>query len=283
MTTSCCPAWVAYAEFYHPEILKHLTTARSPHIHNAGAIKTYWAKEKKVKASDIVVVSIVPCTAKKYEANREKLRYQGKNLVDFVLTTRELAFLIKKKGINFIDLPEGQLDSIFNQGSGAAAIYGASGGVMESALRSIVCLLNKDKRKELKLEFKELRGLEGIKEAEIKIGNKNLKLAVVNGLGNFSKLLPRFYKYHYVEVMACPGGCVGGGGQPIPTTRERVKKRADGLYSLDKKRKIRKAHENKEALTFYNFAKDNKLSAKLLHTTFKKSKGSILTTSKDNN
>ncbi len=285
MTTSCCPAWVAYAEFYHPELLPHLTTARSPHIHGGGAIKAYWAKEKKIKSEDIIVVSVVPCTAKKYEAIRPELKFKGKPLVDFVLTTRELAFLIKKNKIDFLGLSDGKLDPLFNEGSGAAAIYGASGGVMESALRSVasfVCDKGKDPLCNARLEFKEVRGLEGIKEAKVELGGKKFNLAVVNGLGNFKKILPNFKKYHYIEVMACPGGCLGGGGQPIPTTKEIKKKRLEGLYNLDKKRSIRRAHENKEMLAFYNFAKENKLEAELLHTKFKKSKGSILTTTKDN-
>ena len=286
MTTSCCPAWVAYVEFYHPELLPHLTTARSPHIHGGGAIKAYWAKKKNLKAEDIIVVSVVPCTAKKYEAIRPELKYKGKDLVDFVLTTRELAFLIKKNRIDFANLPEGKLEPMFNAGSGAAAIYGASGGVMESALRSVasfVCEKGKDPLCDARLEFKEVRGLEGIKEAQIELGGKKFKLAVVNGLGNFSKLLPNFSKYHYIEVMACPGGCLGGGGQPIPTTKAIKEKRMAGLYNLDKKRTIRRAHENKEMLAFYNFAKENALAKQLLHTGFKKSKGSILTSTKDNN
>lgn len=289
MITSCCPSWVAYAEFYHPELLPNLTTARSPHIHSAGAIKTYWAKKKKIKEEDIIVVSVVPCTSKKYEANRPELRYRGNNLVDFVLTSRELAFLIKRKGLDFVKLKEGKLDPLFNEGSGAAAIYGASGGVMESALRSVSHLLNNKKSNKLKKDdklkfnFKEFRGEEGIKEGKIRLGAKDYQIAVVNGLANFPKLLPNINKYHYVEVMACPGGCVGGGGQIIPTTKEIVKKRALALQRLDKKRKIREAYNNEEMLSYYNFVKDNKLSAKLLHTKFKKSKGSILTSSKDNN
>ena len=286
MTTSCCPAWVAYAEFYHPELLPHLTTARSPHIHGGGAIKAYWAEKKNLKAEDIIVVSVVPCTAKKYEAIRPELKYKNKPLVDFVLTTRELAFLIKKNRIDFANLPEGKLEPMFNAGSGAAAIYGASGGVMESALRSVasfVCEKGKDPLCDARLEFKEVRGLEGIKEAQIELGGKKFKLAVVNGLGNFSKLLPNFSKYHYIEVMACPGGCIGGGGQPIPTTKAIKEKRMAGLYNLDKKRTIRRAHENKEMIAFYNFAKENNLSKQLLHTSFRKTKGSILTSTKDNN
>lgn len=283
MTTSCCPAWVAYAEFYHPEILKHLTNSRSPHLHSAGAIKTYWAKEKNVKAEDVIVVSIVPCTAKKYEANREELRYRGSNLVDFVLTTRELSFLIKRKRIDFLGLEDGVIDDLFNHGSGSAAIYGASGGVMESAIRTISYILNGNKKTKIDLNFKEKKGVKGVKEAKLKMVGKVYKLAIVDGLINFSKIWPSFYDYHYIEVMACPGGCVGGGGQPIPTNKEIVKKRANGLYKIDKKRKIREAYENKEALDFCQFVKNNNLSEKIIYTKFKKSKGSILTTSKDNN
>ncbi len=285
MTTSCCPAWVAYAEFYHPELLPHLTTARSPHIHSAGAIKTYWAKEKKIDAKKIKVVSIVPCTAKKYEAARKELSLNGKPLVDYVLTTRELVYLIKKNNIDFKNLKETDGDPLFNRGSGAAAIYGASGGVMESALRSVAAFTCKKTKNPLcnsRLEFKEVRGLKGLKEASVNLAGKKYNLAVISGLANVEKILPKLKKYHYIEVMACPGGCLGGGGQPIPTTKEIRQKRLDGLYAIDSKRSIRRAHENEAMMKYYEFVKKNKLSDKLLHTKFKKSSGCILTTTKDN-
>ncbi len=298
--TSCCPSWVAYVEFYHPELIANLTTARSPHIHGAGAIKKYWAKKNNIKEENIIVVSVVPCTSKKYEASREELQLDSGPLVDYVLTTRELAFLIKKNRIDFANLKDGKLDSLFNEGSGAAAIYGSSGGVMESALRTVAYRLNKELEKEsndknLKsiknkiakklptLEFKEIRGIAGFKESEITLAGKKYKLAVVSGLANVSKLLPNLKKYHYVEVMACPGGCIGGGGQPIPTTEKIKEKRSQALYKMDRKRNFRNAHENKAVLDYYEFVKENNLSKKLLHTTFKKTKGSILTTTKDNN
>ncbi|MFA5000327.1 MAG: [FeFe] hydrogenase, group A [Patescibacteria group bacterium] len=287
MTTSCCPAWVAYAEFYHPELLPNLTTARSPHIHSAGAIKTYWAKQKKIDPRKIVVVSIVPCTAKKYEASRPELGLKGRPLVDYVLTTREFAYLIKKNKIDFKNLPDSDGDPLFNRGSGAAAIYGATGGVMESALRSVASFLcaGEDKKNTLcdrRLEFKDVRGLAGFKEAELNIAGRKIRVGVVNGMGNFSRILSRLKKYHYIEIMACPGGCLGGGGQPIPTTEAIRKERAAALYAIDKKRPVRRAHENKAMKEYYNWVMDKKLSSRLLHTKFKKSRGSrLIATKKD--
>ena len=283
MMTSCCPAWVAYVEFYHPELIPNLTSARSPHIHLAGAIKTYWAKKKNINSKNIVVVSIMPCTAKKYEAARPEMFLNNKPLVDLVLTTREFAYLIKKHRIDFTKLKDSKADALFNNGSGAAVIYGASGGVMESALRTanaLVCAESKNKLCDSHLEFKEVRGLSGFKEAVVNLDGKKIKVGVVNGIGNIDKVLPKLSKYHYIEVMSCPGGCLGGGGQPIPTTREIRQKRLDGLYAIDKKRGVRRAHENKIMMDFYNYAKDNHLSAKVLHTKFKKSTGSKLTVKK---
>jgi iron only hydrogenase large subunit-like protein len=284
---------VAYAEFYHPELLANLTTARSPQIHLAGAIKTYWAKKQGVDPKSIILVSIMPCTAKKYEAARRELWVKGRPLVDYVLTTRELAYLIKKHKIDFKKLPATSGEPIFNSGSGAAAIYGASGGVMESALRSAVVLAceasgssdksgNKRKNKicDSRLEFKDVRGLAGFKEATVDIAGKKLRVGVVNGIGNFKKVLPRLKKYHYIEVMACPGGCLGGGGQPIPTTDAIRKKRLAGIYNIDKGRAIRRAHENKAMVEYYDWAKQQGLAAKVLHTKFKKSQGSVLTTTR---
>jgi len=274
MTTSCCPAWVAYVEFYHPELLPNLTTARSPQIHGAGAIKSYFAKKNKLNSKKIEVVSIVPCTSKKYEAARKELNYQGHQLVDHVLTTRELAYILKKNKIDLATLPESEVEPMFNDGSGAAAIYGASGGVMESALRSAVSLVCAQKKTNNKLcdnrlEFKEVRGLKGFKEATVDLAGKKVRVGVVNGISHFEALLPKLNKYHYIEVMACPGGCLGGGGQPMPTTSAIRKKRLDGLYAIDKNKKVRRAHENKQMKEYYDWVKDNKLSAKLLHTQFK--------------
>src|SRR5680860_1659394 len=199
MTTSCCPAWVAYAEFYHPELLPNLTTARSPQIHGAGAIKSYFAKKSKIDDKKIKVVSIVPCTSKKHEASRKELYYKKRPLVDYVLTVREFAFMLKKRQINLATLKDSKTDPLFNDGSGAAAIYGASGGVMESALRSAVSLYNINNKKKdsiKRLEFKEVRGLEGIKEATINLGQKKVKVAVVSGIANFPKIIKKLNQYH---------------------------------------------------------------------------------------
>jgi iron-only hydrogenase group A len=271
MTTSCCPAWVAYAESYHPELLPNLTTARSPHIHSAGAIKSYFAKKNKIDAKKIIVVSIVPCTSKKYEAARPELKYEGRPLVDHVLTTREFAFILKKNKIDFKNLADSETDPIFNDGSGAAAIYGASGGVMESALRSAISMACKGSKNKLcssRLEFKEVRGLKGLKEASVNLAGHKLKIAVVNGIGHFEQLLPKLNQYHYIEVMACPGGCLGGGGQPMPTTDVIRKQRLEGMYKIDSGKSVRRAHENRQMTEYYDWVKKNKLSAKLLHTKF---------------
>lgn len=276
MFSSCCPSWVAYVEFYQPDLIPYLTSARSPQMHLAGAIKSYWAKKHKVKAKDIVLVSIVPCTAKKYEASRKEFN----SLVDIVLTTREIAYLFKKNKIDFPNLKDTNSDNLFNSGSGAAAIYGASGGVMESALRTASDLLKEKGNKGGRLEFKEVRGLKGFKEASFILGGKKIKVGVVNGIGNIGKVLPRFKKYHYIEVMSCPGGCLGGGGQPMPSTKDILKKRWEGLYKIDKNRPLRRAHENKEMLTYYNFVKEEKLEDKLFKTKYKKTSGSILKTTK---
>jgi NADH-quinone oxidoreductase subunit G/NADP-reducing hydrogenase subunit HndD len=290
MISSCCPSWVAYAEYYHPELLPHLTMARSPQIHLAGAVKTYWAQKKGIDPKNIVLVSIMPCTSKKYEAARPELRLNGRPLVDYVLTTRELAYLIKKHGIDFKKLTPSDGDKLFNHGSGAAAIYGASGGVMESALRSaasLACVSQKGTKAKKsticteRLEFKDVRGLAGFKEATVEIAGQRLKVGVINSISNLHHVLPKLKKYHCLEVMACPGGCLGGGGQPLPTTRAIRQKRLDGLYSIDKGREVRRAHENKAAVEYYEWAKKHGLGAKVLQTKFKKTEGSILTVVKN--
>ena len=231
-----------------------------------------------------MVVTIVPCTAKKYEAARPELGLNGQPQVDLVLTTRELAFLIKKNNIDFKKLADSQGEKLFNSGSGAAAIYGASGGVMESALRSanaLVCAKSHNKFCDNRLEFKEVRGLDGLKEATVNLDGKKIKVAVVNGIGNIEKILPKLKKYHYIEVMACPGGCLGGGGQPIPTNKVIRQKRLAGLYAIDSRRPVRRAHENKAMMKYYEWAKENNLSKKLLHTKFSPKKASILSVKKN--
>ncbi|MBT4277510.1 2Fe-2S iron-sulfur cluster binding domain-containing protein [Candidatus Falkowbacteria bacterium] len=275
MFTSCCPGWVRFVEFYYPEFIPNLTTARSPHIHSAGVIKTYFAEKMKINPKDIVVVSIMPCTAKKFESSRKELMIGGNNLVDYVLTTRELGFLLGKNRINLAKIKSIEADNPLGTHSGAAAIYGASGGVMESALRSACAILDKGNLK--CINFKAVRGDKEIKTAEIKFGKKKLKVAVVNGLGNARKILEELKKdpkkYNYIEVMACPGGCIGGGGQPIPSTPLQRKKRAESLYQIDAKKKIRTAHENPVVQEVMKWLDKNKhLKHKVLHTSFKQVK-----------
>lgn len=264
MFTSCCPAWVKFVEFYHPEIIDNLTTARSPQIHAGAAYKTWWAKKEGVNPNHIVVVSIMPCTSKKYEAHSEKFKIDGLSPVDHVLTTREFATLLKKQSIDITNLDPSEVDT---QGtfSGAGAIFGASGGVMESALRTAY---NKITGKDLeKLEFEEVRGIEGIKRASIKIGEKTLNVAVVSAMTNAKKIIKEMNNYDYIEVMACPGGCIGGGGQPIPTTLKITKERAKSLYNIDSKMKMRNAHENPIVKDFFDNLPDSDRE-KILYTTY---------------
>ncbi|MEI7620509.1 MAG: [FeFe] hydrogenase, group A [Candidatus Falkowbacteria bacterium] len=273
MITSCCPAWVKYVEFYHPELIPNLTTSRSPQIHLGGIIKTYWADKLKVDPKKIVVVSIMPCTAKKFEASREEMKVKGLYPVDHVLTTREFGFMLKKNNIDFKKLKPSDSDKIFNEGSGAAVIYGSSGGVMESALRtaySIVCNNSSAKFCSSRIDFKEVRGMEQVKEATIDIAGTKLRVAVVNGIGSIDQVLSHLKDYDYIEVMACPGGCIGGGGQPIPTNNQIRKERVAGLYKIDKFKEIRKAHENKEVLEVLDWLKSKKIDHQVLHTKYQK-------------
>ncbi|MCK4591956.1 [FeFe] hydrogenase, group A [Candidatus Parcubacteria bacterium] len=279
MITSCCPAWVKYVEFYHPELIPNLTTARSPHIHLGGIIKTYWAEKMNVDPKNIVVVSIMPCTAKKFESSRKEMKIKGMFPVDYVLTTREFAWMIKRGCVNFAKIKGEQADHPLGEYSGAAAIYGGSGGVMESALRSarfFACAGDKKKENKickLNLDFKSVRGLDNVKETAVSVSGAKLRVAVVNGIGNIEQVLEKLNSYDYIEVMACPGGCIGGGGQPIPTTDEIRKKRIAALYKIDKNKKIREAHRNKGVLEVLEWLKkQGKLEYSVLHTEYKERK-----------
>ena len=245
MFTSCCPAWVRFVECYHPELIPNLTSARSPHIISGGLIKTYFAKNSNINPKDIIVVSVMPCVAKKYEIQRKELLINGLRPVDYVLTTRELAYLFIKNKIDLRNIKPQKPDSPLGISSGAGVIYGASGGVMESALRTIV---QKTKKNLSKIEFKKIRGMEGVKDAMVKIKNKKVRVAVASGIGNAKKILERLKNnpklYDYVEVMACFGGCIGGGGQPVPSNAKIRKERARGLYKIDVQKQIRFAHKN---------------------------------------
>ncbi len=273
MFTSCCPSWVKYIEFYYPEFIPNLTTVRSPHIISGGLIKTYLANQEKINPKNIYVVSIMPCTAKKYEIERPQVKINTYKPVDHVLTTRELAYLLKKKNINLAKIKGKEADNPFSEYSGAGVIYGASGGVMESALRTAYAKICSCKAP--KIEFTQVRGLQGLKTAKIKIKNKTLKVAVTSGMFEAKKILEELKKhpkaYDYIEFMACTGGCIGGGGQPMPVNSTIRKARAKGLYSIDTKKKVRRAHDNKITKKMYDSFLTNKhLIHKICHTSFNK-------------
>jgi NADH-quinone oxidoreductase subunit G/NADP-reducing hydrogenase subunit HndD len=270
--TSCCPAWVKYVEFYHPELIPNLTASRSPHIHLAGLIKTYWAKKMDINPAKIDVVSVMPCTAKKFEAIRPELKIQGKYPVNNVITTREFAWLLKKNRIEFQNVKKAKADHPLGEYSEAAPIYGGSGGVMESALRTAAHLAkpNAKKKNNKKIVFEQTRGNSAIKEAKVDVAGKKLRIGMVNGIGNAPEMIKNLADYDYVEVMACPGGCIGGGGQPIPTNNEVRKKRVEVLHKLDKNKQARKAHENEGVKEVMKWLEQNeKLKNKVLYTKYK--------------
>lgn len=244
--SSCCPSWVKFVEFYYPEFIDNIATVRSPQIILGGIIKSYWAEKEKLNPENITVVSVMPCVSKKYEIDREELEINELKPVDHVLTTRELARLLKKNKIDLKKLSPDEADNPLGIPSGGGVIYGASGGVAESALRTAYFEMTGKKIENL--DFKQVRGIGGIKMAEIKIGNKKIKIAVANGIGNAKIIMEKLKKnpkaYDAVEVMACPGGCIGGGGQPLPTDDKIRKQRAEGLYKIDSGKKLRCAHEN---------------------------------------
>ncbi len=275
MITSCSPGWVKFIEHFFPELLPHLSSCKSPQQMFGAIAKTYYAEKNKIDQSKIVSVSIMPCTAKKYEMNRPEMRSSGFKDVDYSITTRELGRMINKKGIRFEKLRDGKFDPLMGASTGAAAIFGATGGVMEAALRTAADILE---GKDLKnIEYQGVRGLDGIKEATVEIAGMKLNVAVAHGLGNARKLLEAVKKdpskYHFIEIMACPGGCVGGGGQPVPTTREVVKKRTEAIYQEDQGLPLRKSHKNPEIIKLYKDYLGEYGSEKahhLLHTSYTK-------------
>jgi iron-only hydrogenase group A len=279
MFTSCCPGWVRYIEIYKPEYLSHLSSAKSPHQMGGAMMKYYWAPKLNVNPKNIVTVSIMPCIAKKHEANRPEMENDGLRDVDIVITTRELARLIKRRKIDFVNLKDHKPKGELAQFTGAANIFGATGGVMEAALRTVVEILEK---KELpKVEFELVRGTKNIKEASLKIDGNDVNVAIVHGgvaIKKFFEIIESSDKqYHFVEFMACTGGCVNGGGQPIINAidSEKIdvrKERAKALYNQDSIMKIRKSHENKEIIKLYEeYLKEpcSQKSHKLLHTEYK--------------
>ncbi len=258
MITSCSPGWVKFCETFYPEFIPNLSSCKSPHEMAGAVIKSYFAEKAGIDPKKIFVVSVMPCTAKKFEAKRPELGHDGMADVDAVLTVRELARMIKSAGIDFARLPDGEFDKLCGESTGAGVIFGATGGVMEAALRTVY---EKATGKELAdVNFHEVRGIEGIKEAEIDLDGKKIMVAVAHGTGNASKLLDAVKRgekeYTFIEVMGCPGGCVTGGGTPIVTSKElqyvnpKVE-RAKGLYAEDEGKPKRKSHENDEIKALY--------------------------------
>ena len=278
MITSCSPGWIKFCETYYPEFIPNLSSCKSPHEMEGAVIKSYYAEKAGIDPASIVVVSVMPCTAKKYEAARPELGHDGLADVDVVITTRELARMIKQAGIDFTRLPDEQFDEMLGDYSGAAVIFGVTGGVMEAALRTAYEVITGDKL--AKLEFTDVRGFEGVKEASYNLNGLELKVAVANSTGAASQLLDAVKagekSYTFIEIMGCPGGCVNGGGQPIvsPTVREDVDVkglRAKALYDKDAALSVRKSHELPAITKLYDeyFGKPNSHKAhELLHTTY---------------
>ncbi len=280
MITSCSPGWIKFCEHYYPEFLPNLSSCKSPHEMTGAMIKTYYAERENLNPRDIVVVSVMPCTAKKFEANRPELGHDGMADVDYVLTTRELARMIKEAGIDFVNLPDEDFDSLMGESTGAAVIFGATGGVMEAALRTAYEVITGKTLEDV--NFTAVRGMEGIKEATVKIGDLDVNVAVASSTGKASELLDMVKKgeknYTFIEIMGCPGGCVNGGGQPIVSSQIRNwtdirPLRAKALYDEDVSKKLRKSHENPEIKQIYEeyLGKPNgHKSHELLHTTYEK-------------
>jgi len=272
--TSCCPAWVNFFEHFFPDMKDIPSTARSPQQMFGSIAKTYFADKIKVKREDMVVVSIMPCLAKKYEAQRDEFKVDGNPDVDFAISTRELAHLIKEANIDFVNLPEENFDKVMGESSGAGVIFGNTGGVIEAATRTAYELHTGKKLS--RLDFEELRGFEGTRKATIDFDGFPLNIGIAHGLGNARKLLEEIQsgksKFHAIEIMACPGGCIGGGGQPLHHGDSSIlKARAKAIYEEDANKPIRKSHENTEIIKLYEEFLGEPMSEKshhLLHTSY---------------
>jgi len=286
MFTSCCPAWINFAEFYFPQFLPNISTCKSPQQMFGAVAKSFFAQKIGIKPKDMIVVSVMPCTAKKYEVQRSEMNANGVQDVDYVLTTREFAKMIKEAGLDFCSLPDEEMDAPLGLSSGAADIFANTGGVMEAALRTAYEIVTGRELPVDNLHVAPVAGLEGIKEASIVIENTvddwkflegvELKVAVSHGLGNTRRLLEHIKankgSYHFVEVMTCPGGCIGGGGQPRYTDDSVRLKRIAGIYAEDEGKKLRKSHENPDIQKLYAEYLGAPLGEKshhLLHTHYK--------------
>ena len=285
MFTSCSPGWIQFAEFYYPNFLDHLSTCKSPQQMFGAVAKTYYAQKIGKKPEDLVVVSVMPCTAKKFEAQRPEMNASGVRDVDYVLTTRELARMIRQANLAFTELPDGEMDAPLGLSSGAADIFANTGGVMEAALRTAYEIVTGRELPADNLHVKPIEGLEGIKEASLKIERTQaawsflegaeLKVAVAHGLGNARKLQEMIRagqaQYHFIEVMTCPGGCIGGGGQPRFTDDSVRLKRISAIYAEDESKKLRKSHDNPAVAELYRDFLGKPLGHKsheLLHTRY---------------
>ena len=278
MITSCSPGWIKYCETFYPDFIPNLSTCKSPNQMQGAVTKTYFAKQNDLDPRDIYVVSVMPCTAKKFEIARPEFGRDGYRDVDANLTTRELARMIRQAGLDFAHLPEEEFDDMLGESSGAGVIFGVTGGVMEAALRTVVDVLTG--RDMPRLEYADVRGLEGIKEATVNVNGTDINVAIVHGTANAAKLLNAIRAgektYHFIEVMGCPGGCVTGGGQPIVDARTRYyvdprAARAAATYSEDESMAIRKSHKNPAVQKLYaEFLGEpnSHIAHELLHTTY---------------
>jgi len=273
LITSCSPGWIKFIEHNYPQLLPHVSTCKSPQQMFGAVAKTYYAQKINLSPEQIYVVSIMPCTAKKYEAQRPEMSRNGISDVDAVLTTRELGKILKEAGINFTALKDEQYDAPLGISTGAGAIFGATGGVMEAALRTAAEVITNEKLENI--DFTQVRGLEGVKEAIITIGSLELKVAVAQGFGNARKLMELLASgkanYHFIEIMTCPGGCIGGGGQPLPVDKDILQARINAIYEVDKNLPLRKSHENPAVQQLYKEFLGTPLGEKshqLLHTTY---------------
>lgn len=280
--TSCCPAWVKFAETYYPELLPHVSTAKSPIGMQGPTIKTYFAQKMGIDPRKIVNVALTPCTAKKFEIRREKMNAAGQKLgiaelrdMDNVITTRELALWAKEAGIDFTSLEDSDFDKFMGEASGAGVIFGNTGGVMEAALRTAYAYLTGEQPPKEILKLEPVRGYDGLREASVEIAGRVINVAVVHGTENVRKLIAGgIEKYHFIEVMTCPGGCIGGGGQPKDFAYDADaarKARIEGLYERDAEMELHLSHENKEIQQLYKEFYDaplSELAEAMLHTTY---------------
>jgi len=285
LLTSCSPGWVKFLEHKYPQLIPNLSTCKSPQQMFGALAKTYYAKKRNLDPANIVSVSVMPCTAKKFEAERPEMRSSGFKDVDYVLTTRELAVMIKQAGIDFKSLPEEMFNNVMGESTGAGVIFGATGGVMEAALRTAYEIVTGRDVPFKDLNIMPARGMDGVKEASIKIEGTlpdwkflegvTLNIVIGHGLANAKEIIEKVASgksnYHFIEIMACPGGCIGGGGQPIPTNAEIRMKRAKAIYREDEGMKRRKSHENPDVIQAYKEFLEKPLSHKsheLLHTHY---------------